>query len=237
MVTPPGGSLGYKAKPRPTSDRSTPEDDTASDLRISIIVVDEAGLFREGLTRLLATEPDIRVVAETATGAEAVNLVRVYRPNVVLVGSDTATPNLAEEMRLLVEAAPLSKLIVLASRDDPRRVKHLLSAGAHAYLLRSATMAELLSAIRVVDGNDDRVVLSVSRQTMSRLRAGGDPMLSERELEVLALVAEGMRNSQIARKLYIAEGTVKRHLSNIYAKLGAGSRTDAVRRAASAGLI
>lgn len=237
MVTPPRGSLRYEAEPKPTSDRSTPEDDAASDLRISIIVVDEAGLFREGLTRLLATEPDIRVVAETTTGAEAVNLVRVYRPNVVLVGSDTATPNLADEMRLLVKAAPLSKLIVLASRDDPRRVKHLLSAGAHAYLLRSATTAELLSAIRVVDRDEDRVVLSVSRQAMTRLRAGGDPMLSERELEVLGLVAEGMRNSQIARKLFIAEGTVKRHLSNIYAKLGAGSRTDAVRRATGAGLI
>jgi DNA-binding NarL/FixJ family response regulator len=237
MVTPTGGLLKRKTEHKTPSDSANSEDDAASSLRISIIVVDEAGLFREGLARLLATEPDIQVIAETANGADAVNLVRVYRPSVVLVGSDTATPNLAEDMRLLVEAAPLSKLIVLASRDDPRRVKHLLSAGAHAYLLRSATTAELLSAIRVVDRNEDRVVLSVSRQTMSRLRAGGDPMLSERELEVLALVAEGMRNSQIARKLFIAEGTVKRHLTNIYAKLGAGSRTDAVRRAAAAGLI
>lgn len=203
---------------------------------ISIVIVDEQGLFREGLAGLLETEPDIRVVAKTAAGAEAVTVVGQHRPDVVLVGSDGASPSAGEDLRVLLQVAPLSKIVILAARDDPRRVKHLLSSGAHAYMLKSATIEELLTTIRVVERNHDRVVLSVSRQTMNRLRASGDPMLSDRELEVLTLVAEGMRNSQIAHKLFIAEGTVKRHLTNIYAKLGATSRTDAVRRAARAGL-
>jgi DNA-binding NarL/FixJ family response regulator len=235
-VTQFDGGLRVNGEPEPPAGRPTSEDTEARQSRINVVIVDEHGLFREGLVNLLATESDIRVAAETASGAAAVNAVRRYRPDVVLVGSDTASSNAADEIRLLLQAAPLSRFIVLANRDDPRRVKHLLSSGAHAYILKSATMAELLATIRVVDRDQDRVVLSVSRQTMNRLRAGSDPMLSDRELEVLALVAEGMRNSQIANKLYIAEGTVKRHLTNIYAKLGATSRTDAIRRAANAGL-
>jgi DNA-binding NarL/FixJ family response regulator len=212
------------------------EEELSIDSRIHIVIVGEMGLFREGLATLLSSEPDIRVVAEAAAGAPAAHTVRKHRPDVVLVAADTTNSTTSEDLRALLDEAPLTKLIVLADRDDPRRVKHLLSSGAHAYILKSATIAELLTTIRVVDRDEDRVVLSVSRQTMNRLRAGNDPMLSDRELEVLALVAEGMRNSQIANQLYIAEGTVKRHLTNIYAKLGASSRTDALRRAANAGL-
>jgi DNA-binding NarL/FixJ family response regulator len=203
---------------------------------ISVVIVDEEGLFREGLANLLEAEPDIRVLAKAAVGNEAVGIVRHYRPDVLLVGTDAASPTAVEDLRALLSATPLSKIIILATRDDPRRVKHLLSSGADAYILKSTTLEELVTTIRVIDRNHDRIVLSVSRQTMNRLRAGSDPMLSDREIEVLTLVSDGLRNSEIASKLFIAEGTVKRHLTNIYAKLGATSRTDAVRRAAKAGL-
>jgi DNA-binding NarL/FixJ family response regulator len=203
---------------------------------IRVVIVDEQGLFREGLAGLLEVEPDIRVVATTSSGAEAISVVGQHQPDVVLVGGDSASNSAAEDLRGLLRVTPMSKVVVLASRDDPRRVKHLLSSGAHAYVLKSATIDELVTTIRVIDRNQDRVVLSVSRQTLNRLRASGDPMLSDRELEVLTLVAAGLRNSQIAAKLFIAEGTVKRHLTNIYAKLGASSRTDAVMRAAREGL-
>jgi DNA-binding NarL/FixJ family response regulator len=200
-----------------------------------VVVVDEQGLFREGLAGLLSAAPDINVLAK-ASDDEAPTVIRERQPDVVLLGSDMSNAMAAEHMRAVAETAPLTKMVVLATRDDPRRVKHLLSLGAHAYMLKSATIDELLTTIRVVERNHDRVVLSVSRHTLERLRASGDPLLSTREMEVLALVAEGMRNSQIAAKLFIAEGTVKRHLTNIYAKLGATSRTDAIRRAARRGL-
>ena len=203
---------------------------------IDVAIVDDEGLFREGLAQLLDKQPDIRVVGTSAAGRESWRRLNGRPPDVLLVGSDAGNTHDLEELHGLQKAYPLSKIIILATRDDPRRVKHLLSTGAHAYILKSTTVEELLATIRVIEHHQDRVVLSVSRDTMNRLRTNSEPLLSSRELEVLGLVAEGMRNSQIAGKLFIAEGTVKRHLTNIYAKLGATSRTDAVRRAAKAGL-
>lgn len=203
---------------------------------IDVAIVDDEGLFREGLAQLLDKQPDIRVVGTSAAGRESWRRLNGRPPDVLLVGSGAGNTHDLEELHDLQKAYPLSKIIILATRDDPRRVKHLLSTGAHAYILKSTTAEELLATIRVIEHHQDRVVLSVSRDTMNRLRTNSEPLLSSRELEVLGLVAEGMRNSQIAGKLFIAEGTVKRHLTNIYAKLGATSRTDAVRRAAKAGL-
>lgn len=204
--------------------------------QISIVVIDDQELFREGLAHLLETEHDLRVVARTAGGQMAVAVVRQQQPDVVLLGSDSPSVEVAKHMQHLLEAAPPSRIVILASHDDPRRVRHLLSYGAHAYMVKSATTEELLTIIRVVDRHHDRVVLSVSRETANRLRGSQDLTLSDRELEVLTLVGEGMRNSQVAATLFIAEGTVKRHLTNIYSKLGATSRTDAVRKANRQGL-
>lgn len=201
---------------------------------IRIVLIDDQGLFREGLIGLLATEVDIRVLSATSSDL-GVALVRQTQPNVVLLGSENPD-GLAEQLRHIIEAAPRSKIIILATHDDPRRVKFFLSSGAHAYMLKHIRIDELLTTIRVVNRDQNRVVLSVSRQAANRLQMDQDMPLSERELEVLGLVADGMRNSQIARRLYIAEGTVKRHLTNIYSKLGATSRTDAVRKAARQGL-
>jgi DNA-binding NarL/FixJ family response regulator len=201
---------------------------------ISVILIEDQGLFREGLARLLTTEIDIEVLSTTSSDGGAA-LVGQKQPDVVLLGAEDAD-DLAEQLSHITQAAPLTKIIILASHDDPRRVKHFLSSGAHAYMMKSARIDELLTTIRVVDRDQNRVVLSVSRQAASRLQTDQDMPLSSRELEVLGLVADGMRNSQIAGRLYIAEGTVKRHLTNIYSKLGATSRTDAVRKAARQGL-
>ena len=203
---------------------------------IEVAIVDDEGLFREGLVQLLDKQPDIRVVGTSGNGKEEWRKLRGHAPDILLVGSDGTDRDQLEEIGVLHRAYPLSKIVILAARDDPHRVKHLLSSGAHAYMPKSTTVDELLSTIRVIEHHQDRVVVSVSRETMNGLRANSELLLSTREMEVLTLVAEGMRNSQIARKLFIAEGTVKRHLTNIYAKLGATSRTDAVRRAAKADL-
>jgi len=204
--------------------------------QIGVAIVDDEGLFREGLAHLLDKQPDIKVVGKTSGGKEAGQMLRSHQPDVLLVGIGTGNSSDLDDLQHLQHAHPPSKMIILATHDDPRRVKHLLSSGAHAYILKSTSFDELLTTIRVIEQHQDRVILSVSRDTMNRLRAHSEPILSSRELEVLTLVADGMRNSQIAGKLFISEGTVKRHLTNIYAKLGATSRTDAVRRASRAGL-
>jgi DNA-binding NarL/FixJ family response regulator len=229
------------AAPEPWSephDETKPQDGPVKEVPtgrlIRIVLVDDQGLFRDGLAGLLAGQMDIEVLSSTSTD-RSVALVGAKQPDVVLLGSDDPE-GLADHLHHMIQASPLSKIIILATHDDPRRVRHFLSSGAHAYMMKSARIDELLTMIRVVDRNQDRVVLSVSRQAADRLQIDQDMPLSERELEVLRLVADGMRNSQIAGRLYIAEGTVKRHLTNIYSKLGATSRTDAVRKAARQGL-
>jgi len=125
----------------------------------------------------------------------------------------------------------------MTMHDDARLVRSLVASGARAYVIKSATREELLATIRTVQRDANRIILSVSRDTLESLEGRNEELLSTRELEVLTLVAEGMSNAQIARRLYIAEGTVKRHLTNIYAKLGVVSRIDAVNKAISAGLV
>ncbi|GAA0467778.1 DNA-binding response regulator [Paractinoplanes deccanensis] len=220
----------------PTGNGHLVADPSRPATRITVALVDEPGLFREGLAGLLEKQPGIHVVGAADADAVADHALRHHRPDVLLVGLDAADPQALDQLRMLRHAVPEAKLVILAARDDPRRVEHLLASGAHAYILKNTSLDELLTTIRVVDQHEDHVVLSVSRETVDRLRANSEPILSHREAEVLTLVADGMRNSAIAAKLFIAEGTVKRHLTNIYAKLGATSRTDAVRRAAKAGL-
>lgn len=201
---------------------------------VRVMIVDDLGLFRQGLARILATQSDIDVVAEI-NGAGAVRTARREQPDVIVLGGESSVAKIVEDVTGLLAASPASKIVVLALYDEPRRVKRLLSLGAHAYVLKSASQEELITTIRVVSRHSDRVMLSVSRQTLNILRGSPGLVLSERELEVLTLVAEGKRNSEIAAQLFIAEGTVKRHLTNIYAKLGATSRTDAVHKAVSQG--
>ncbi len=121
--------------------------------------------------------------------------------------------------------------------DEPRLVRKLLTLGAHGYVVKSATREELIAAVRGVHRAENRVVLSVSRSTANRLEGAQESVLSSRELEVLLLAARAMSNSQIASHLHISEGTVKRHLTNIYAKLGVSSRVDAAKEALTSGLI
>jgi DNA-binding NarL/FixJ family response regulator len=124
--------------------------------------------------------------------------------------------------------------------DEPIRVKQSLAAGASAYLVKTVARQELVAAIcaSADNGESDFVTLSVPRQTLKALNQDdGAPVLSAREIEVLTLVARAATNAQVATKLFISEGTVKRHLSNIFTKLGAVSRIDAVRRGVQAGLL
>ena len=137
-------------------------------------------------------------------------------------------------------ASPETKIIILTMHDDPALVRQLLESGASAYLLKTVARAELLAAVHAVVRSPDNVVLSVSRRTIGRLdhesEAPPSP-LSPRELDVLRGVARALSNSQLAAELFITESTVKRHLTNIYAKLGAASRVDALLKARAAGLI
>jgi len=203
----------------------------------SVLLVDDHALFREGVAEIFVAEESLRVVGEAASGEEAVALVQELNPDVVLLDVEMPGLGAEETLRRILRTSPSSQVIVLTMHDDARLVRSLVASGARAYVIKSATREELLATIRTVQRDANRIILSVSRDTLESLEGRNEELLSTRELEVLTLVAEGMSNAQIARRLYIAEGTVKRHLTNIYAKLGVVSRIDAVNKAISAGLV
>jgi DNA-binding NarL/FixJ family response regulator len=212
-----------------------------------ILLIDDSELFRAGVGGILAAEHDLGVVGQAPLNDAAIVLAQHERPDIVLLDVGTRADQAERYLGRLLRATPDSRVIVLTMHDDAGMVRRLVAAGVCAYMLKSATRDELLALIRATAAGSDRTTLSVSRTTLSRLEAqervgrpgtrSGTPPLSARELEVLTRLAHGVRNAELARQLGIAEGTVKRHLTNIYSKLSAASRMDAVAKAIARNLI
>src|SRR5262249_24294736 len=204
--------------------------------RLRVLLVDDHTLFREGLAELLATEEDLKIVGRAGDSVTAVRLAGSTSPHIVLLDVEMPYHPVRVTMRAIRNAAPKAHILILTMHDEPCLVHQVLTAGAHGVLMQSATREELVGAIRAV-GYQGKTVRSVSRQSARELSLPSGDQLSRRELEVLELAARALSNAQIAAALSIAEGTVKRHLTNICAKLGAVSRLDAVNRARAARLI
>ncbi|MFC0547187.1 LuxR C-terminal-related transcriptional regulator [Kutzneria chonburiensis] len=214
--------------------------DRTSEAAIEVVLLDHIAMFREAVRNLFEVEPDIRVVAEGANGADALAIATEFMPDIVMLDIEMTDPYGGGLLAELRARCPGTRTVVLTMCEDPAMVQEALEAGIAAYLVKSSIVGhELVAAIRSVTRGPDNVLLSVPRQTMAGLRLAGAVagMLSERERSVLELAAQALSNTQIANRLYIAEGTVKRHLTNIYSKLGAVSRVDAIRKAMQGGLI
>jgi DNA-binding NarL/FixJ family response regulator len=204
--------------------------------RLRLLLVDDHTLFRDGVAELLAIEEDLDVVGRVGDSVAAVRMARETKPDTILLDVEMPYHPVSVTMRALRGAAPQARILILTMHDEPRLLQEVLAAGAHGALMKTATREELVGAIRAV-GYHGKTVLSVSTRTAVELTLPTHSPLSPRELEVLELAARALSNAQIAAQLFIAEGTVKRHLTNIYAKLDAVSRLDAVNRARAAGLI
>jgi DNA-binding NarL/FixJ family response regulator len=204
---------------------------------IRVLVSDDHTLFREGMIEILAREPDLTVVGEAGDGLATLAQARLSSPNVVVLDVEMPGPSAEETISALLSALPDVRIVILTMHDDPGLVERLITVGAHAYVVKGAERAELLGAIRGVLRSDTHVVVSVSRESMTRLRQSAVCPLSSRELEVLTAVSAGLSNAQIAQRLYIAEGTVKRHLTNCYMKLEVTTRMNAINKAIAMGLI
>ncbi len=198
--------------------------------RIRVLLVDDHTLVREGVGEILDAEDDLAVVGQAATSQQAVRLAGTTHPDVVLL--DVQIPGWPAPVTVarIREASPGSRLVMLSMSDEPAGVRRLLDRGVNGYLLKSVTRHELVTSIRTVHRDPRRIVLSISQVSLAQLSAPS-PGLSSREREVLTLAAQAYTNAQIGSQLDIAEGTVKRHLRNIFSKLGAISRIDAVNKA------
>jgi len=204
---------------------------------ITLLVVDDHPVVRDGLTGMFASCPDVDVVGEASDGAEAVRVASALRPDVVLMDLRMPGTDGVSAIAELVRRGVPSRVLVLTTYDTDGYVVPAIEAGATGYLLKDAPRDELLRAVRAAARGESVLSPAVAGRLMDRVRVPGAGLLSPRELQVLDLVAGGRSNHQAAAELFISEATVKTHLLNIYAKLGVGDRAAAVAEAFHRGLF
>jgi DNA-binding NarL/FixJ family response regulator len=204
-------------------------------MTIRVHLADDHTMFREGLDAILSSHGgDMEVVGQSSTGGEdAFALVGQNEPDVVVaeIGADF---NMAKKiLSRLRSASPLSRIVVLSMFDSLHYLKALSRMGIDAYIHKSATSEDLIATVEALGhrSDEEKVMVSMPRGLIERL--GEEPIgtPSERETEIMVLAARGLSNHQIAQELHISEATVKRHLANVYHKIGVGSRSEAVRMA------
>jgi DNA-binding NarL/FixJ family response regulator len=205
---------------------------------VRVVVADDHAMFRESVAEMLSLDPGIEVVGQAANGAEAVALVEAKRPDVVVLDVEMPVMGAQAAMRRMSRLDSPPRVVIVTVFAEPRIVRELLALGASAYLPKTASLKELAATVRAASREEGGTVrVSLPRETLEWVSRGPECKLSDRELEVLVLAGRGESNGGIAGALNLAEGTVKRHLHNIYGKLGVGSRAEALSHALSEGWI
>jgi DNA-binding NarL/FixJ family response regulator len=221
---------------------SSPTDGAAAGIRV--VLADDHDLFRTGL-RTLLEEQHVDVVGEAANGDEAVRLVEEHAPDVVLMDLNMPGMSGIAATREIISVAPLTRIVVLTISDQDADVMDAVVAGACGYLLKDASIQELLRGIAAANRGESLISPAIAAKVLQRVRASSPDIeaaevlltrLSERELQVLKLIANGKDNAEIARELFISAKTVKNHISNILLKLSIENRIQAAVYAVRSGL-
>jgi DNA-binding NarL/FixJ family response regulator len=204
---------------------------------IRLLIADDHPVVRDGLRAMLATQPDMELVGEAATGNQAVERARALHPDVVLM--DLQMPGLdgPAAIAALREQAPEVRVLVLTTYGTDADIARAVDAGVTGYLLKDAPREQLFGAIRAAARGESVLSPSVATRVLGRMRAPAEEALSPRELEILQAVARGLSNKEVGRRLYVSEATVKTHLLRIFGKLGVDDRTAAVTVALERGII
>jgi DNA-binding NarL/FixJ family response regulator len=190
---------------------------------IKVLLADDHTLFREGIASVLAEYGGIEVVGQSDNDEGAVELARLTRPDVVLMQVQMPISRAKENLcRMRQSADPAPKVVIVTMIEDPSEVRELMELEASAYIVKSASAAHLVAAVRaaILDPKSKNAVVGMPLGMLEEAQEASDGVLSVRELEILLLAARGLSNHQIASRVHLAEGTVKRHLSNTYQKMG-----------------
>jgi DNA-binding NarL/FixJ family response regulator len=201
---------------------------------IRILAADDHALLRYGIAALVGAEPDMELIAQASAGQEAIEQFRLHQPDVTLMDLQMPDMNGIEAMIGIRSEFPNARIIILTTYGGDVQVTRALKAGARAYILKGRLAADLLETIRAVHAGQKRIPPEVAAELAEH---AGESGLTEREMEVLRLIAAGNANKEIAAQLSIAEDTVKRHVTGILGKLGANDRTHAVTIGLKRGII
>ena len=203
---------------------------------IRILVADDHPVVRDGLVAMLGTQPDFRVIGEATTGAQVVEQVMSLKPDVVLLDLEMPEMDGVAALERVNEISPETKVIAFTAFDTDEHILGAVRAGVKGYLLKGAPRGELFNAIRVVSQGGSLIEPAIASRILRQANKSGE-LLTEREREVLGLLAQGKSNKDIAAALVITDRTVKFHVSSIMSKLGASNRTEVVTLAAQKGIV
>ncbi len=211
--------------------------------KIDVLIADDHTLFRDGLRALLASVPEMEAVGEAATGQEAIELAATLQPDLIIMDLQMPIVNGIDATRQIVHTSPHIAVLVVTMYDDDQNVFAAMRAGARGYLLKGATREETLRAIRAVGSGEAIFSPAIAARLMDyfgNIRPSAPlrvfPELTEREREILSLIAQGYKNAEIAEQLVLSPKTVRNHITNVFSKLQVADRAEAVLRARQAGL-
>ena len=200
---------------------------------IRVLLADDHTMFRQGLAGVLASYAGMEVVAEVPNDADALELARELSPDVVIMQVQLPFSRAVETLEAMRSFPHPPKIVIVTMFESPRYIRELTGVGMSAYLLKTTSADHLVAAVRaaVFDPGSENTVIGMPPEMLEETGWGAEGVLSARELEILLLVARGLSNAQIASSLYLSEATVKRHLANVYEKMGVHSRGEASREA------
>jgi DNA-binding NarL/FixJ family response regulator len=200
---------------------------------IRVLLADDHTMFRQGLAGVLASYGSMEIVAEVSNDADALELARDISPDVVVMQVQMPFQRAVETLKAMRSFPHPPKVIIVTMFESPRYVRGLTGVGASAYLLKTSSADHLVAAVRaaVFDPGSENAVVGMPREMLEGTEEAADSVLTARELEILLLAARGLSNQRIASSLHLAEATVKRHLANVYQKMGVHSRAEASKEA------